>query len=146
MNKIRVFSVKRVGRVCAWKNSSSETELMKQNLRKKLRNKTYETEPYDESYVIELTTKLTIVWDRGNCPRCEWDVAEEDYIDANWILNQFYSTDGIGSGKTCRYCKHAINFEPKNPWKISVNRLNNDLSHVRSNCEIGCLSCNIILK
>jgi hypothetical protein len=63
----------------------------------------------------------------------------EDFITSRWI------TDTLKKQNYCCsrcYTPLSLDYSYGDPAQFSVNRHNNDLPHIRSNCEITCLSCN----
>ncbi len=63
----------------------------------------------------------------------------EDYITSRWI------TDTLKKQNYCCsrcYTPLSLDYSYGDPAQFSVNRHNNDLPHIKSNCEITCLSCN----
>ena len=65
-----------------------------------------------------------------------------DYIDELY-LNYLWSEQG----KRCHYCKCEMtldfNATNRNPTQISIQRLNNDLPHIKTNCVLACFLCNV---
>ena len=43
----------------------------------------------------------------------------------------------------CYYCKKVMEFNPTNRKNlVTIERLNNSIGHIKSNCEFCCLNCN----
>jgi hypothetical protein len=70
-------------------------------------------------------------------------IDESLYVDYPWILNQYKLCHG-----RCRIpnCNRYMSFEKNAEHKVTVNRINNLISHHKSNCELLCLKCNKTLK
>jgi len=68
---------------------------------------------------------------------------EEEYITEDY-LNELW----IKQNEKCFYedceCKLTLDFNKdfRNPTQISVQRLNNDIAHIKDNCVLSCLKCN----
>ena len=69
----------------------------------------------------------------------------QDYIDEDF-LNYVWNDQG----RCCYHCNCEMtldfNTNIRNPTQISVQRLDNDLPHLKSNCVLSCLSCNVKRK
>ena len=61
-----------------------------------------------------------------------------EYITVKWVL------DTLKKVKTCKYCKGCLDISGQNCF--SVDRLDNKLAHVKTNCQIICLKCNVSKK
>ena len=55
---------------------------------------------------------------------------ESDYITYQWINDQLIKQKYI-----CNVCQDVIN-------NLSVDRIDNKISHIKSNCQCVCLQCN----
>jgi len=73
-------------------------------------------------------------WFRG------FEINRSKYVDVKWIMGK------VEEAGQCRVCKQHMVFERNNPNKVTVNRLNNDLPHEKSNCELLCNMCNVGIK
>jgi hypothetical protein len=61
-----------------------------------------------------------------------------DYIDEEF-LNFLWDQDQL-----CFYCRCQMTLEfTINPNKVSIQRLDNDLPHIKTNCVLSCYSCNV---
>jgi hypothetical protein len=58
---------------------------------------------------------------------------KEDYIDEKWVMDKLVN----GS---CIYC--ADPFDLYNTDQFSVDRVDNSLPHVKTNCQVCCVWCN----
>lgn len=64
----------------------------------------------------------------------------EDYIDVEYIKTKLEECKNI-----CKFCHiemKTINFSPSEQSQFSVDRIDNNLPHLKSNCQIICLNCN----
>jgi hypothetical protein len=64
----------------------------------------------------------------------------KDYINSDWIAEQYEKN------KICSICFNnmSINIDDYNNINsnISVDRIDNKLSHIKNNCRLMCVSCN----
>lgn len=63
---------------------------------------------------------------------------EKEYIDIEYAYNLYMKTP------LCYSCYHSFDIEGNKCF--SINRLNNDLPHIKSNCNIVCRHCNVSYK
>jgi hypothetical protein len=74
------------------------------------------------------------------------------YDDADYIDEAYLNKLWINQVQLCFYqdcnCIMTLDFTTTThiPTQISVQRLNNDLPHIKSNCVLSCLSCNLKRK
>lgn len=63
-----------------------------------------------------------------------------------YFKSKYYFEDVEGLiedyGTKCFYCGTETQFKEYNETLISIERLNNDIGHIKSNCVLCCLSCN----
>jgi hypothetical protein len=68
----------------------------------------------------------------------EYDLKREflitDYITVNWVKDKLFQT------KKCKYCDRRFDYNDNESW--SIDRLDNNLSHTKENCQIICRRCN----
>jgi hypothetical protein len=73
------------------------------------------------------------------------EIINEDYINENWLFNQIEQY-----GTYCKFCNKNmtlyIDQENNIISNITVDRIDNKLSHVKSNCQLCCHHCNISKK
>ena len=73
------------------------------------------------------------------------DFISDDYIDEDFIFNQIKKTNN-----KCSYCKKDLELfiDNENNVKsdLTIDRINNKLPHIKSNCKICCLICNVNKK
>ncbi len=70
---------------------------------------------------------------------------DKDYITCDWIDAQFEK-----HGTYCKFCQTNMTLyvteDGKVESNITVDRINNALAHVQSNCQLACHTCNITKK
>jgi hypothetical protein len=59
----------------------------------------------------------------------------DDYITLPWVLDELKNTD------VCYYCKDELNED-----NFSIDRKDNNLNHIKENCQIICRNCNVSKK
>lgn len=67
-----------------------------------------------------------------------------DYIDNEWVLYELEKCNN-----KCNLCGNnllLISDYPFNQCQLSIDRINNKLPHIRTNCRITCLHCNLCGK
>jgi hypothetical protein len=73
------------------------------------------------------------------------DFKVDDYIDENFIFSQQKKTNN-----KCSYClkdlEIFINNENNVISDLTIDRVDNKLAHLKTNCKICCLICNISKK
>ena len=72
-----------------------------------------------------------------------WD--EKEYVDEAWIFSQIEK-----HGTYCKFCKvNMMLYVGENSIvqsNITVDRINNKLAHIKTNCQLCCHQCNITKK
>lgn len=84
--------------------------------------------------IIKSKIKCCVTFDK-----LTFNTKPDDYITLEYIKSM------VENEKICKYCgisMNFINFERYDQHQFTINRLNNDLGHIRSNVEICCLNCN----
>lgn len=69
-----------------------------------------------------------------------YDINEE-YVTMDWIKEELKNQNN-----ECIYClkeMKLINFEPYDPDQFTIDRINNNYAHLKDNCTLSCLNCNI---
>lgn len=66
--------------------------------------------------------------------RANRNYVEKEYIDNKWVSDQLVKQKMI-----CHKCKDIVN-------KITVDRIDNKLAHIKSNSVISCMMCNVSTK
>jgi hypothetical protein len=72
------------------------------------------------------------------------EFTEETYITPLWVAERLIRCDN-----RCEICQKELKiagYEGSDTDQISVDRINNDLAHLVSNCQITCLHCNVSKK
>ena len=64
----------------------------------------------------------------------------QDYVDVAWVLKSIEN-----NGAKCAHCQDVmeIDYEPNSEKQFSINRIDNKKGHVKNNCNIVCLKCNV---
>jgi len=72
---------------------------------------------------------------------------EDEYITEDF-LNELWVKQNEKCFYECCECKLTLEFNTnfRNPTQISVQRLNNDIAHIKDNCVLSCLKCNVSHK
>jgi hypothetical protein len=65
---------------------------------------------------------------------------EEEFVNLEWVMKELGRVD-----MTCERCKSALGIRDGGK-QFSINRLDNNLPHIQTNCNIICLHCNISIK
>jgi hypothetical protein len=68
-----------------------------------------------------------------------------DRLD-NWTeyINTQYAYEMLMKTNNCKYCLEPIDIMGDSCF--SINRTDNNLAHIKSNCEITCWLCNVSMK
>jgi len=68
-----------------------------------------------------------------------------DRLD-NWseYINTSYAYEMVMKTNNCKYCLEPIDVMGDNCF--SIDRIDNNLAHIKSNCQIICLNCNVTKK
>jgi hypothetical protein len=96
---------------------------------------------------------------RSQCKKCNDEIR---ITIQNWIhnskkddkkYNRFDETNFIDyefckelireSGKNCYYCDIELQYIEYNSTLATIERLDNDIGHIKDNCVIACRTCNI---
>ena len=67
-------------------------------------------------------------------------VNDDLYITDSWIQLKYRMCS------QCKVCGEHMTFERRNPKKVTVNRLCNQVAHESTNCELMCKECNASLS
>lgn len=95
---------------------------------------------------------------RSNCKQCKdpihitillWishskqtDKIYNRYDEINFIDYDFCKGLVQESGKNCYYCDVELQYVQNNKTLATIERLNNDIGHIKENCVIACRTCN----
>tara|TARA_R110000822_G_scaffold78584_1_gene188279 strand:+ start:1910 stop:2494 length:585 start_codon:yes stop_codon:yes gene_type:complete len=71
----------------------------------------------------------------------------DDYINVEFLLNLYDIQDGICYYEDCA-CDLSLEFNAtkRDPMQISIQRLDNKIAHIQSNCVFSCFRCNVTHK
>ena len=76
------------------------------------------------------------------------ELQQKQFVNVRWVQEQFESSGGYCTGEFCD--GDAISIEIDNDNKVSsnitVDRLSNSSPHLRHNCQLLCLKCNVSKK
>ena len=67
-------------------------------------------------------------------------VVPSDFVDSDWIIEKYKKCS------KCSGCGEHMTFTKNEDNKVTVNRLDNKQMHVKDNCELLCLRCNVAKK
>jgi hypothetical protein len=73
--------------------------------------------------------------------KADREYEKNDYVTPEWIKDKYND-----QGKECCHCRCYLEMELINGEvrsNITVDRINNKLAHVKSNCKLSCASCNV---
>jgi len=85
--------------------------------------------------------KITIKYMIGNSKRNDKELNLYDpvnFIDKCFVKNLIEDCEN-----KCYYCKCELQYIMKQSNLASIERLNNSIGHIKSNCVISCFKCNI---
>ena len=106
-----------------------ENETFKEELDKMLKSR------------IQLYFKEKVLSYKLQDKKADREFIDEEFIDAKWITEQFENN------KCCRFCKSyyeiRLNEDSNMVSNLTVDRINNTLAHIKSNCQLCCHHCNI---
>jgi len=69
----------------------------------------------------------------------------EEFIDTKWIENRI-ETKGLKCEMCCKDFEIYIDTENNVNSNLTIDRLDNSKAHIKSNCQLACLLCNISKK
>jgi len=136
------------------KNAKKHRDTYKDKMREK--NKKYYEEQIseknkkyneDQKLTNPLTTKIKrMVHNSIHCDvKYNRLYDPKDYIDEDFL--HYVWND---QSQQCYHCNCEMtldfNTQKRNPTQISIQRLNNDLPHIKINCVLSCLTCNVKRK
>tara|TARA_R110001632_G_scaffold123293_1_gene236017 strand:- start:33 stop:563 length:531 start_codon:yes stop_codon:yes gene_type:complete len=72
---------------------------------------------------------------------------EADYIDYNFLLGLWETQTGLCGYELCK-CEMVLtfNYESRNPQQITIERLDNNIAHIKTNVILSCFECNVIKR
>lgn len=78
------------------------------------------------------------------CKISDWqsyrEYKEHEYVDTEWIKRQLKSC--MYNCKLCKISLKLVEWKPDDNSQFSIDRLNNRIAHIKSNCQVICLGCN----
>ena len=90
----------------------------------------------------KITEKITGHIDYDKKRKFKYDT--KDYVNVDWAMKKLYKCRG-----RCHRCGidlQTSRYDAKDQNQFSINRIDSNHPHVKDNCEIICLSCNVIMK
>lgn len=75
-----------------------------------------------------------------NSRRCD---IEKDRYDANNFIDKCFLEGLFEDSDKCHYCDIPFTYTEKKGTFVSIERLDNKIGHIKSNCVIACLGCNL---
>ena len=72
-------------------------------------------------------------------------ILENECVDGEWVFEQYIKQKGMCANSICNYKLNDIfnKEEIKGCWRVtSVNRINNSIGHIKSNCNLMHWYCN----
>ena len=93
----------------------------------------------DNESVIKYTFRKMIFSSR-NCDKKYNRLDEDHFIDMPFLYIKMTDYPNL----ECYHCKKNMSFKPEKKIDlITIERLNNKIGHIKSNCEFCCLDCNL---
>jgi hypothetical protein len=71
------------------------------------------------------------------------DKKNNRYDETNYIDYEFCKELIQESGKTCYYCDIELQYIEYNSILATIERLDNNIGHIKENCVIACRTCNV---
>jgi len=99
------------------------------------KNDTY----YKKNIDTIISQKISRYKSRDNQKKREYK--EEDYIDKDWVKEEL-----IKNNCKCQRCNKELKttgYSFRDGEQFSIDRIINELPHIKKNCQVVCLSCNI---
>ena len=99
---------------------------------------------------------------RSDCKDCMNDEEKIEYIkrkmifnsrqkdkkynryDADHFIDMCFLTELFEDSTTCHYCSVEFTYNELCDTLVSIERLNNNIGHIKSNCVLACWKCNHI--
>ena len=83
-----------------------------------------------------ITTRIT--QHKAEDKKRKREFTEEEYVDIEWVLKTMKD-----SKLCCTYCRYPYNFfEADSKNRFSIERRENNIAHIKTNCVIYCRGCN----
>lgn len=67
---------------------------------------------------------------------------KKNRYDANNFIDKCFIQSLIEESTLCHYCKVQMQFIDYNDTLITIERIQNDIGHIKSNCVLACRKCN----
>tara|TARA_R110000868_G_C10645236_1_gene744466 strand:+ start:81 stop:737 length:657 start_codon:yes stop_codon:yes gene_type:complete len=98
-----------------------------------------------EENPLKLKIQQMIINSKVNDKKHNRIYEEADYIDYDFLLGLWETQTGLCGYDQCK-CEMVLTFnhQSRNPQQISIQRLDNNISHIKSNVILSCFECNVI--
>ena len=87
---------------------------------------------------LEITIKNMIKNSRKADKNSNRNYQESDYISVEFLTSLINNNPEL----TCYHCDIKCQYLEYNPTLITIERLDNSLAHIKTNCVLACLGCN----
>ena len=89
-------------------------------------------------YIVRSAIKRKINAHKIEDNKKEREYDDNDFVDIHFVCSKFDAQNG-----RCARCLNEIilDYKPKDECQFSINRIDNRLAHIKSNCELTCLKC-----
>ena len=64
-----------------------------------------------------------------------------EFVDKKWLLNQLNKQKSM-----CGFCYKNMELNSEGDDKVTIDRKNNELAHLKINCILSCWLCNVSRK
>lgn len=67
---------------------------------------------------------------------------DDEYVTVDWVKNKLIKYDN-----TCKLCSKGLKitgYDYLDPDQFTIDRKNDDIAHIKSNCQIICWRCNLM--
>ena len=68
---------------------------------------------------------------------------KKDLYDANNFIDYCFISSLVDESTKCYYCKVQMQFIEYNSTLCTIERLDNKIGHIKSNCVLACRTCNV---
>ena len=125
-----------------WREKNKE-KLAQYNHKQKVYQKAYYEENREkvlQKQKVYQKTNGAIKFKLKNCKEKDIIFSREFDIDEDYVILLLQKQNN-----TCENCKKAIKLEwtePRDPLQFSINRIDNNLGHIKGNCNVLCWGCN----
>jgi len=68
---------------------------------------------------------------------------KKEHYDADKFIDMEFLTELFEESNTCHYCSVEFTYNERCDTFVTIERLNNKIGHIKSNCVLACWNCNI---